>query len=45
MGYVGRSEKDRECFEMDSHYVKQVNPKIIRFRDGHKERYDPTRHC
>ena len=45
MGYMGRSEKERECFELDPHYCKRTNPKWIRFRDNHRERYDPTKHC
>lgn len=37
--------KDREVFEVDPSYVKQMNPKYVKFRDGHRERYDETRHC
>lgn len=37
--------KDRETFEADPDYVKRVNPKYIKFNDGHRERYDPTKHC
>jgi len=36
---------DRESFEADSAFVKQTKPKYIKFRDGHRERYDPTKHC
>lgn len=36
---------DREPFEADPDYVKSQKPKYIRFNDGHRERYDPTRHC
>ena len=35
----------REVFEADPQYVKKMNPKNIRFQDGHIERYDPTKHC
>ncbi len=35
----------REVFEADSQYVKKMNPKNIRFQDGHVERYDSTKHC
>lgn len=35
----------REVFEADADYVKKQNPKYIRFNDGHKEKYDPTKHC
>ena len=37
--------KDREVFEADPQYVKKLNPKNIRFQDGHIERYDSTKHC
>jgi len=36
---------DREAFEADPHFVKQTNPKYIKFKDGHREKYDPTKHC
>lgn len=36
---------DREVFEVDAEYVRKVKPKYIKFNDGHKERYDPTKHC
>lgn len=35
----------REAFELDPHYCKSLHPKYIKFRDGHRERYDPTKHC
>lgn len=35
----------REVFEADPQYVKKLNPKNIRFQDGHIERYDSTKHC
>ncbi len=38
-------KKDREVFEVDPAYVKQMNPKRIKFRDGHVEKYDSTKHC
>ena len=41
--YGGRS--DREVFELDPDYAKKVKPKYVRYRDGHKEKYDPTKHC
>ena len=37
--------KGRECFEADPDYVKKCKPKYIKFQDGHKERYDPGKHC
>ncbi len=36
--------KNREVFQVDPDYVKKCNPKYVRFRDGHRERYDPTKH-
>jgi len=36
---------DREVFEMDSGLVKKSKPKYVKFRDGHREKYDPTKHC
>lgn len=45
MGYMGRCEKERECFELDPHYCKKISPKFIKYRDNHRERYDPTKHC
>lgn len=38
-------DKNREIFQIDSDYCKKINPKYIRFKDGHKEKYDPTKHC
>jgi hypothetical protein len=35
----------REVFQADPELVKKTNPKYVRFKDGHKERYDPTKHC
>lgn len=35
----------REVFEADPQYVKKMNPKNIRFQDGHIERYDSSKHC
>lgn len=36
---------DKEVFEADPGYVKKCKPKYVKFRDGHKEKYDPTKHC
>jgi hypothetical protein len=41
---IGIWRKDREVFEADPDYVKGCNPKYVRFQDGHRERYDPTKH-
>lgn len=37
--------KNREVFEADPAYVKKCNPRFVQFQDGHKERYDPGKHC
>jgi hypothetical protein len=34
----------KEVFEADRDFVKKCNPKYVKYRDGHKERYDPTKH-
>ena len=36
---------NREVFEADPGYIKKCNPKYVQFQDGHKERYDSTKHC
>ena len=40
-----RAGKKMECFEADPEYTKAIKPKFVKFRDGHRERYDPTKHC
>jgi len=40
----GGWRKGREPFEVDSDYCKKLNPKFIKFNDGHRERYDPRKH-
>jgi len=39
------SKKGKEVFEQDPEYVRKVKPKYVKYRDGHRERYDETRHC
>jgi hypothetical protein len=41
----GIIDRSAEVWEKDPAYVKDLNPKYVRRRDGIKERYDPTRHC
>ena len=36
---------NKEVFEADPAYVKRMNPKYVKFQDGHKERYDSSKHC
>jgi hypothetical protein len=43
--YIGFIDKNAEVFQKDADYVKRMNPKYIKFNDGHREKYDPTRHC
>jgi len=42
---MGLSAKEREVFELYHDDVKACQPKRVKFRDGHVEKYDPTRHC
>lgn len=42
---LGIVDKNGECFERYPDYVKSAKPKFVKFRDGHREKYDPTRHC
>ena len=42
---LGIINKNAEVFQKDSAYVKECNPRFVKFRDGHRERYDPTKHC
>ena len=35
----------REVFELDRDYVRKCKPRKVKYRDGHSEIYDPTRHC
>ena len=43
-GWVGKGIKSREVFEVYRDDVRKANPKYVKFRDGHTERYDPTKH-
>lgn len=36
--------KNKEVFQEDRDFVKKCNPKYIKFNDGHRERYDPSKH-
>lgn len=44
-GKTGVIDKNAEPWEKDPGYVKRLNPKYVRTRAGHRERYDPNRHC
>ncbi|MFW6015246.1 MAG: hypothetical protein ACOCRK_02265 [bacterium] len=41
---IGIIDNNAEVFEKDPDYVKKMNPKYVKFKDGHKEKYDPTKH-
>ena len=40
----GIINKNAECFEKDPAFVKKCRPKFVRYNDGHREKYDSTRH-
>ena len=42
---IGIINKNAEVFQKDPDYVKKCRPKYIRLRNGHRVRYDPTKHC
>jgi hypothetical protein len=42
---TSRAGEKLEPFQADPDFVKKMNPKYIKFRDGHRERYDPNKHC
>ena len=35
----------KEGFEKYPGYYKEMKPKKVKYRDGHSEPYDPTKHC
>ena len=37
-------DKQQEVFQMDEDYTRLSNPKFVKFKDGHKERYNPSKH-
>jgi len=41
---LGVINKNAECFQKDADWVKRVKPKYVKFRDGHRESYDPNKH-
>jgi len=41
---VGLVNKNAEVWQKDPAYVKQLNPKYVKTRSGHRIRYDPTKH-
>lgn len=42
---LGIIDKNAEVFQKDPDYVKKCSPKYVKFNDGHREKYDPTKHC
>ena len=43
-GSIGIVDKNAEVWEKDPTYVRHLNPKYVRRRDGIRERYDPSKH-
>jgi len=41
----GIVDKSGEVFERYPQYARESNPRFVRYKDGHKEKYDPTKHC
>lgn len=37
-------DKNQEVFQMDEDYTRLTNPKYIKYKDGHKEKYNPSKH-
>jgi len=37
-------DNNAEVFQKDAAFVKKCNPRYVKFRDGHREKYDPTKH-
>jgi len=35
----------KEGFEKHPDYYKEMKPKYVKYRDGHREIFDPTKHC
>jgi hypothetical protein len=42
---TSRAGQTLEVFQADPSHVKKMKPKFVKFRDGHREKYDPTKHC
>jgi len=43
-GYCGLAASEREGFEMDPDIYRKRNPKYVRYKDGHREKYNPNKH-
>jgi len=41
---IGIIDKNAEVFQKDRNFIKKCNPRFIKFNDGHRERYDPSKH-
>jgi hypothetical protein len=44
-GKIGIIDKNAEVWEKDPDYVRKLNPKFVRRRDGVREKFDPNKHC
>jgi len=40
-----RGVRGHEGFEVDPDYYKTLKPKYVKFKDGHREKYNPNKHC
>lgn len=41
---LGIINKNAEVFEKDPDYIRKVKPKYVKYRDGHRELYNPNKH-
>jgi len=41
---MGLVNNNAEVWQKDPDYVKRMKPKYLRTREGHRIRYDPTKH-
>ena len=38
-------DKNAEVFKRYPDYCRSTQPKKVKYKDGHSEKYDPTKHC
>jgi hypothetical protein len=41
----GIVDLDGEVFQKYPQYCREMNPRKVKYKDGHSEFYDPTKHC
>ena len=44
IGNMGIEDINRESFKKDLRYVRKIKPKYLKFKDGHREKYDYWKH-